>query len=167
MSAETTARRLAAALYPGKPLRLAAVRHPAPVRRGQRRATTPDEWVVLCGGGFVESGTEIARGSTTAAAWDAAAAALPAQITARVAGIDAEAATLATERARLADALGLPQPYSAVRADYEASEACLAAIVRAWEAADDHDRAHADAIVPGLREAIEEARDGRAGEWWL
>jgi len=140
---------------------------PVPARRGQRRPTPPDEWVVVAGGGFVESGVEIARGPTTAAAWDAAAAAaLPAQITARVAGIDAEAATLATERARLADALGLPQPYSAVRADYEASEACLAAIVRAWEAADDHDRAHADATVPGLREAIEEARDGRAGEWW-
>jgi hypothetical protein len=53
-----------------------------------------------------------------------------------------------------------------LRADYDASEACLAAIVRAWEAADDHDRAHAGAIVPGLREAIEEARDGRPGEWW-
>lgn len=53
-----------------------------------------------------------------------------------------------------------------LRADFVASEACLAAIVRAWESADDDGRAHADALVPGLRAAIEEARDGRAGEWW-
>lgn len=51
-------------------------------------------------------------------------------------------------------------------ADLRASEAILAAIVRAWEAASPDDSALADALVPGLRDAIEEARDGRAGKWW-
>ena len=53
-----------------------------------------------------------------------------------------------------------------LRADLSASEDVLAAIVRAWEAAAPDDRALVDALVSGLREAIEEARDGRAGEWW-
>jgi hypothetical protein len=53
-----------------------------------------------------------------------------------------------------------------LRADLRASEDVLASIVRAWEAASPDDRALADALVPGLREAVEEARDGRAGEWW-
>jgi hypothetical protein len=156
MSAETEARRLAAALWPDRAPR--AEHRCVSAIVGQRRRY---EWVVWAGGSVCR--TDVGRGPTEAAAWVAAAAYLTTAARARLAEIDA----LATERARLADALGLPQPYSAARADYEASEAILAAIVRAWEAADDHDRAHADAIVPGLREAIEEARDGRAGEWWL
>lgn len=54
----------------------------------------------------------------------------------------------------------------AAREDFAASEALLAGIVRAWQRAADEDRRMADVFVPGLRAEIEEARDGREGEWW-
>jgi predicted lipid-binding transport protein (Tim44 family) len=52
------------------------------------------------------------------------------------------------------------------RADHAAAEECLAAIVRRWERADHDSQSLADMHVPGLRAEIEEARDGRDGEWW-
>jgi hypothetical protein len=103
--AETTARRLAAALYPGKALRLVPMHRPVPARRGQRRPTPPDEWVVVAGGGFVESGVEIARGPTTAAAWEAAVPEARSRTVARLDAIVVECGALADESARLAAAL--------------------------------------------------------------
>ena len=52
------------------------------------------------------------------------------------------------------------------REDHAAAEACLAGIVRRWERADHDSQSIADLHVPGLRAEIEEARDGREGEWW-
>ena len=54
----------------------------------------------------------------------------------------------------------------AARADHAAAEAHLAAIVRVWQRASDEDRRMADVFVTGLRREIEEARDGREGDWW-
>jgi len=54
----------------------------------------------------------------------------------------------------------------AARADHAAAESCLAGIVRVWQRADDDDWRMADIYVNGLRREIEEARDGRDGEWW-
>lgn len=58
------------------------------------------------------------------------------------------------------------QACAGARADHAAAEACLAAIVRRWERADHDSQSLADLHVPGLREEIEDARDGREGEWW-
>ena len=54
----------------------------------------------------------------------------------------------------------------AARADHAAAEEHLAGIVSRWEAADHDSQSIADLHVPGLRAEIEEARDGREGEWW-
>jgi hypothetical protein len=53
---------------------------------------------------------------------------------------------------------------AAARADFEASEQHLAAIVRAWRALDPSDRS-----AIGLEQLSREIRDAqasRAGEWW-
>lgn len=60
----------------------------------------------------------------------------------------------------------LREEIAAARADHAAAETHLAAIVSRWEAADHDSQSLADIHVPGLRAEIEEARDGREGEWW-
>lgn len=70
--------------------------------------------------------------------------------------IDAMARELADLRAKLA----------AAREDHQAAEDHLAAIVRTWERADEDARGGISVLVPGLREEVEEVRDGREGDWW-
>lgn len=52
------------------------------------------------------------------------------------------------------------------RADFAASEECLADIVRVWMDADGTRQSEAALAIPMLRMAIEAARKGRTGEWW-
>lgn len=52
------------------------------------------------------------------------------------------------------------------RADFAASEECLANIVRVWMDADGTRQGEAALAIPMLRKVIEETRKGRTGEWW-
>lgn len=54
-----------------------------------------------------------------------------------------------------------PEGLRAARADFAASEACLAAILKVWDRVGEYHQNFADFHVRGLRDAIEEARAGR------
>ena len=119
----------------------------------------------------VESLRELARGATaTALALTAERDALRAQLAPLCAVHDALVAAAALPGAgaspeAMVEAVRAKASADA-RADHAAAEAHLAAIVSRWEAADHDSQSIADLHVPGLRAEIEEARDGREGEWW-